>query len=180
MATTTNLCTKRGDTWQVTFTWRTYLCPVPSDWTARGEYSSECTYAEDDVVSSAGALYVALVASPGELPGTDWKKIADPVDLTGVTARLQAREPVASTVALTRSAIAAQLDYEVPVIDISSETGEITFTELEGKVHVRVEYTEMDILPGSYDLDLELTFPDGTVKSTATQVLEIVEDVTYV
>ena len=131
MATSTNLCTKRGDTWQVTFTW-----------------SQE----------SDGA----------------------PIDLTGCTARLQARKPVAATRALTRSAIAAQLDYEAPVIDVSSATGEITFTELEGKVHVRVESAEMDILPGSYDLDLELTFPDGTVKSTATQVLEIVEDVTYV
>lgn len=179
MATTekAEVCVKRGDTWNVTFTWRMWVCQASSDWVSKGEYSSDCTYTKDDLVTLAGAAYVALVDDPGDLPGPGWEKVADPVDLTDCSAWLQARLPPPTVTAYVRSQ-AQPLDYGAPVIDVSDVSGEITFTPLEGKVHVSVSAADMDITPAEYDSDLELTFADGTVQSTPTFILTVVEDIT--
>lgn len=135
MATTpTELCVKRGDTWQGVFKW---------------------------VNASDGSAY----------------------DLTDATARLQVRAPIAAAQAFVRSRLPASgvRDYDTPILDLTTDPdGGLTVSGDLGYVYVRVEAAEMELLePGSYELDQELTLPDGTVKSTETLTLNIVEDVTY-
>lgn len=103
----------------------------------------------------------------------------NPINLTGCSARLQARAETPATASYTRSTAAEPAAYEAPVIDVSTGTGEISVDGPNGKVLVVVEAADMDIAVGDYDTDLELTYPDGTVKSTETMVLTVVEDVTY-
>jgi hypothetical protein len=83
----------------------------------------------------------------------------DPVDLTGCTARMQVRD---------RS--------DVLILDC---TPYLALDELAGTVSVLVPASETELFPvAKNQFDIELTFPDGTVQSTETMILRVIEDVT--
>lgn len=82
-----------------------------------------------------------------------------PVDLTGCTARLQVR---------TRA--------DALVLDA---TAYLTLDGTAGTVAVSVPASATELFPvAKLQFDIELTFPDGTVQSTETMALKILEDVT--
>lgn len=90
------------------------------------------------------------------------------IDLSGCSARLQVRDredAVAISVTSATSALAIE-----PVI------GE---TDTTGQVYLTIDASTMALLdPGTYAADLELTFPDGTVRSTDTIHLIVQRDIT--
>lgn len=115
-----------------------------------------------------------------------WTTASDgaPWNLTGCTARLQVRLPVDAPVAYVRSQVQAPgaRDYGAPVFDLSTDpAGGLTIDGELGYVYIRVEAAETEALEvrSDYALDQQLTFPDGTVVSTATLIMEVVEDVTH-
>lgn len=91
-----------------------------------------------------------------------WKQgseTGDPVDLTGCTARCQIRNRAGTLL----------LDC----------TPYLTVDGANGAVSVLVPASETAGLPiGKLFFDIELTFPDGTVQSTETVMLRVLEDVT--
>lgn len=92
-----------------------------------------------------------------------WRSGTKIIDLTGCSANLQLRNIIGDRLAL----------------NVSSATGELVVDGPAGNVDLRVESTVTDtIAPGVYNADLEITFPDQTVVSTPTFVVEVVKDVT--
>jgi hypothetical protein len=90
----------------------------------------------------------------------EWKQgseTGDPVDLTGCTARCHVRDR-ADTL------IADVTDY-------------LTVYGLAGSVDLTRVPTE-DFPVAKLQFDIELTWPDGTVQSTETMTLRVLEDVT--
>lgn len=64
-------------------------------------------------------------------------------------------------------------------ISTSSSPSSITIDGPNGIVNLRVEADDTaGLRPGEYKTDLQITFPDGTVKSTDTFYIKIIEDVT--
>ena len=95
-----------------------------------------------------------------------WKSNNRPVDLTGCVARLQLRTNNAA---------------ESVALSISTETNELVVEGVNGVIKLRVEASVMKtIAAGTYNADLEVTFPDvnATVISTPTFLVEIIKDVT--
>lgn len=82
-----------------------------------------------------------------------------PVDLTGATARVVLR---------TR---AGQLALEASTAD-----GRITLTPAEGRIDLTVPAAAMRLPAGRYPFDLEVTFPDGRVRTYEQAVLALTED----
>ena len=85
------------------------------------------------------------------------------VDLTGCTARLQVRNRAGNTVVECTCA-------DSDGLDITALLGKVAWREEAG--------TTAAMTPGLYQFDLEVTFPDGTVRSTETVTLIIERDVT--
>lgn len=86
-----------------------------------------------------------------------------PLDLTGASARLQVRH--ATTGAL--------------LLGVGTATGELVITPAEGLITLSVPAATMAALePGNHRMDLELTQSDGSVQSTETLTLKLVEDIT--
>lgn len=86
-----------------------------------------------------------------------------PVDLTDCTARLQTRNRAGN---------------EVIERTCSSSDG-LEIVTAEGKVRWREEASSTaSFSPGTYYFDLEVTFPDSTVRSTETVQLNVETDIT--
>lgn len=73
-----------------------------------------------------------------------------------------------------------------PILEMSTETGELTLVEdinqnpgLLCNVRTYIEFSDMEAIPvGSYKFDQEVTFPNGRRLSTETVKLSIVQDET--
>lgn len=91
-----------------------------------------------------------------------WKQgseTGDPVDLTDCTARCQLRDRA-----------------DTLILDCTSY---LTVDGAAGTVSVLAPASAMENFPvGRLSFDIELTFPDGTVQSTETMTLKVIEDVT--
>ena len=91
-----------------------------------------------------------------------WKQgseTGDPVDLTGCTARCQVRDRA-----------------DALILDGSEF---LTVSGVEGTVAILVPASETEAFHvAKLQFDIELTFPNGTVQSTETMILRVLEDVT--
>lgn len=86
------------------------------------------------------------------------------VDLTGCSARLMLRVKETSALA----------------IEATTTTGDLVITALTGAVALTVSAERMRaVAAGSYQMDLEITWADGTVRSTETLAVKVLPDVTY-
>jgi hypothetical protein len=96
-------------------------------------------------------------------PFTYKDEAGTPIDLSGSSVRLHLKAKRATT----------------PAVSASTATGEITLTPLDGVATVRIEpaVTEL-VAPAKYDADIEVTWSDGTVQSSATFSVVVQEDVT--
>lgn len=84
-----------------------------------------------------------------------------PIDLTGVTARVQVRDWT-----------------DALVLSASTSDGRLTVTPSAGRVELRVPAAATEsIAPGRYRFDLELTFSDGTRATYESATLLVQEDV---
>lgn len=96
----------------------------------------------------------------------------NPIDLTGATARLQLRQK-RNSLELSGTTYPAE-------IDLKSTEGDIIITESEGKLEIEVSANQTSLLePKNYVTDLEITFPNGDVKSTQTIDVIVERDVTH-
>ena len=84
------------------------------------------------------------------------------IDLTGCAVRFQARD----------------LDG-VLVISSSVEDGGITLDAIAGRIYLKVSKTAMQIDAGSYNFDLEATYPDDTRITYEQGILIILQDYAY-
>ena len=85
------------------------------------------------------------------------------IDLTGCTARLQVK---------------AQRATE-PTLSASSAEGGVTMNPTGGVVTVRFEPADTELVePGKYDADIEMTWSDGSVQSSATFSVVVKADIT--
>jgi len=91
-----------------------------------------------------------------------WKQGSEsgpPVDLSGCTARLQLKDK-----------------SKLLILDA---TAYLTIDPINGSLQTDVPASETVLFPlESLYFDIELTFPDGSVQSTETMRLQIVEDIT--
>lgn len=93
-----------------------------------------------------------------------WRDEAgDPLDLTDCTAALQLRRQLGSA----------------PALDLTSPSAQLAIDPATSDVSVAVDASTMATLaPGTYSCDMQMTFPDGRVISTATVAVSIETDVT--
>lgn len=90
---------------------------------------------------------------------------ATPVDLTGCTARMQAR---------TRTEAP-----DPPLLSLTTEAGGIALGGVLGTVDLTLSALATAALPaGSYVYDLEIVHPDGTVTRLAMGKIKIIPEVT--
>lgn len=91
----------------------------------------------------------------------------DPIALTGCTARFAAKAE-------------GEEDIAFCAPDIGDVTGgTVDIDEANGTVQILVSAETMEaIAPGTYRADLELTWPNGDVVSTATLKIKVIEDIT--
>jgi hypothetical protein len=86
-----------------------------------------------------------------------------PINLTGCQIRLHIKAKGASE----------------PVVTASTAEGEITLTPLDGIATVRIEPEVTALVsPQKYDADIEVTWSDNTVQSSATFTVDVKEDIT--
>ena len=84
-----------------------------------------------------------------------------PMDLSGSSVRMHARSAKGTL-----------------VIQVSDGSG-IVLDPLEGEATVRIEPVETQLIgPGKYDADIEVTWSDGTVQSSATFIIQVLADIT--
>jgi hypothetical protein len=96
-------------------------------------------------------------------PFTYKDEAGTPIDLSGSSVRLHMKAKRATT----------------PAVSASTATGEITLTPLDGVATVRIEPEITEIVaPAKYDADIEVTWADGTVQSSATFIVDVKEDIT--
>lgn len=81
-----------------------------------------------------------------------------PVDLAGCTAWMQVRDRRGRCV-------------------IDSRSAEVRVDRYSVEIHIDPALTQ-SVTPGAHRADAQLTYPDGTVQSTETIYLRVVEDVT--
>lgn len=84
-----------------------------------------------------------------------------PIDLSGCSARMQIRTKREKTL----------------LLELVESDG-LSLDSLAGTVVIRKQLPA-DFLVGSHEFDLEMTYSDGTVESTNTLILKVIEDVTY-
>ena len=82
------------------------------------------------------------------------------VPLDGATARLQVRGMVLETSA-------------------STEDGRIVIQAADGRIDMIIPFEFMDISPGTYNFDLELTHADNSRRTYEQGILVILEDFTH-
>jgi len=85
-----------------------------------------------------------------------------PIDLTGALARLHLRDSSGALV-------------------VSGDTGDgrIVITPADGRIDMTIPYPAMDLAPGAYRFDLEVTHADGTRYTYEQGVLAVLEDMTH-
>jgi hypothetical protein len=83
-----------------------------------------------------------------------------PVDLTGADARLQLRNRAGAMI------------VEATILD-----GGLTTSETLGEISAAIPYADMDIAPGDYAHEIEVTFTDATRKTYARGVVQVVDDI---
>jgi hypothetical protein len=86
-----------------------------------------------------------------------------PLDLTGATARLQARATLASS---------------STAVDATTVNDQIVINEEQGEIHLVVPPAETADLRGDYVWDLEVTYADDTVDIVAEGTLSVTQPVT--
>ena len=82
-----------------------------------------------------------------------------PVDLSGATARLHVRDASGAKVA-----------------EASTADGRLVVTAAQGRVDMTVPAAAMQLAPGAYRFDLELTYPGGVVQTIEQSTLVVLED----
>jgi len=91
-----------------------------------------------------------------------WKQGSEsgpPVDLSGCTARLHVKDKTKAI--------------------IVDATAHLTLDPINGGLSIDVPASVTELFPlEALNFDIELTFPDGSVQSTETMRLQIVEDIT--
>jgi hypothetical protein len=102
--------------------------------------------------------------------GDTWKlsfaykdDIGTPIYLTDCSARLQVRDKRTKSV----------------LLEGTMATGEVVITAVTGAVDITFlpAVTELVTL-GTHETDLEMTYSDGTVESTETMNIKVIEDIT--
>jgi len=84
-----------------------------------------------------------------------------PVDLTGCAFRMHVRDSLGALILDCTDSLA-----------VAPEDGEVT---------VEIDIPETIAIPRKpYKFDIEVTWPDGSVRSTATAYLNVIQDETYV
>lgn len=102
--------------------------------------------------------------------GDTWKLVfaykdtnGDPIDLTDCSARLQVRDKRTKAV----------------LLEGTIATGEVVITAVTGTVDVTFLPAVTELVPiGTHETDLEMTYSDGTVESTETMLIKVIEDIT--
>lgn len=99
--------------------------------------------------------------------GDTWRAVfsykdsdGNPIDLTGCTPRIQVRTK-------RRGGLLLSLDL----------TDGLTLDELAGTVTVRYDLPS-DFELGTHEFDIEMTYTDGTIESSCTMMLAVLEDIT--
>jgi hypothetical protein len=85
-----------------------------------------------------------------------------PIDLTGATARLQVRDTSGNL-----------------MLEASTVNGKITITPAEGRIDMVIPYDAMIMPIGKYRYDLEITYANGVRRTYDSNLIEILEDITY-
>lgn len=100
--------------------------------------------------------------------GDTWRMVlsykdntGSPIDLTSCTARLQVRNKRSDQL----------------LLDLDTTDG-LTIDAAAGTVTVRYDLPA-DLELGTHEFDLEMTYADGTIESTETMQLRVIEDITY-
>ena len=92
-----------------------------------------------------------------------WRDQNTPINLTNCTARMQIRDKKTRALA----------------VEATSDNNYIVINGPAGEVLVTYPATDTDaVVPGHYLSDVELIFDDGTVKSSDTICIEVIEDIT--
>lgn len=83
-----------------------------------------------------------------------------PVDLAGASARLHVRDAAGSLVA-----------------EASTVDGRLIITPAAGRIDLTMPAVAMQLVPGSYRFDLEVTYPGGLVRTYEQATLVVLEDI---
>ncbi len=109
------------------------------------------------------------MASVKVFRGDTWKRAwiikddgGNPVDLSGVTARLHVRDAAGNKVA-----------------EASTTDGRMTITAAQGRIDMTIPAAAMAISPGVYRFDTEITTAGGEVRTIEQATLVVLEDVTH-
>jgi hypothetical protein len=94
-----------------------------------------------------------------------WKdKLKAPINLTGVTARMQVRD---------------NIDSSVAILDLSTSNGGITITPLLGRIDIYVSSAVTTTLPGYGGVyDMELIFPTSDIIRLIEGTVNFIPEVT--
>lgn len=85
-----------------------------------------------------------------------------PVDLSNTSARLHVRDSLGSL-----------------VMQASTDDGKLTVQPLNGRIDLIMPKEETDVPAGTYDFDIEVTFPNGVRRTYEQGTLVVLKDVTY-
>ena len=91
-----------------------------------------------------------------------WSNNNTPIDLTGCTAKMQIRD--------ANNALVAPIAPATNTITITGSTGTVNI--------VFPAATTASVPAGSYKSDLQITFPDGTVQSSSTVIINVEAGIT--
>jgi len=84
-----------------------------------------------------------------------------PIDLTGATARVQLRN-----------------SQNTLLVEANTSNGRITLNPTQGRIDMNVPYSVMESVPvGTYQYDLEVTFPNGVRRTYVVDNLHVERDV---
>lgn len=83
-----------------------------------------------------------------------------PIDLTGATARLHLRDKVGAL-----------------VLEASTANGRLVIAP--GTITLEVAFADMELPPGTYRFDLEVTYASGRRRTYEVNVLVVLEDVSH-
>jgi hypothetical protein len=114
-------------------------------------------------------LITAGVPSVSELTWTD--DDGDPIDVSGYSARLQARRRRADT------AVATMLSSSAEAVGYAPDH-RVQLGGADGKVTIRFGPSTAALTPGAYQYDLELRAADGTPEPFGEGVLTVRQPVT--
>jgi len=86
-----------------------------------------------------------------------------PINLTGATARVQLRD-----------------NQNRLFVEASTSNGLITLNPTQGRIDMNVPFSTMESVPvGTYQYDLEVTFPNGVRRTYVVDQLHIERDVSF-